>query len=112
MKKIDLDYPDCFANYWHPASREEQIYTKRKGEKGSVMVWGRFVTRRSFIRQSPDLNPIGNSKCILARGVHADRRQFIDVRELVAVFKDEWNRIPEDFLRNLSRCRIAFSCAL
>lgn len=42
-KKFNLDGPDGLKYYWHDLRREGQVFSKRVGGGGSIMVWGAFA---------------------------------------------------------------------
>lgn len=44
-KKFNLDGSDGFAFYWHDTRKEKQVFSKRQGREGSVMVWGAFCEK-------------------------------------------------------------------
>ena len=50
---------------------------------------------------SPDLNPIENIWGILARSVYANRRQFNNRDDLIAIIQKTWNEIEPEFLSRL-----------
>lgn len=52
--------------------------------------------------RSPDLNPIENVWGYLARRVYAHGRQFATVAELQQTIFEEWDAIPQDYLRTLT----------
>ena len=54
-----------------------------------------------FPPYSPDLNPIENLWAVMARG--CERRQCDTLEQLQDVVADEWDKIDEDFMRNLAQ---------
>lgn len=49
----------------------------------------------------PDLNPVENVWGYLAQRVYAHGRQFATVAELERTIYEEWNALPQDYLRKL-----------
>ena len=41
-KKFNLEKPDGSQCYWQDLRKEKQLFSKRLGRGGSVMVWGTF----------------------------------------------------------------------
>ena len=41
-KKIDLDAPDLFFNYWHNLLKDAETFSKRQQAGGSLTVWAAF----------------------------------------------------------------------
>ena len=41
-KKFNLDGPDGFSYYWHDLRKEQEIFSTRAQDGGSVMIWASF----------------------------------------------------------------------
>ena len=50
-KKIKLDDPDSFQQYWHDKNMTPEIYLTRHSGGGSIMVWGAFSYRWTIVLQ-------------------------------------------------------------
>ena len=50
---------------------------------------------------SPDLNIIENMWSELSRRVYSNGRQFSTIKELKSILIEEWESIPEEYIRNL-----------
>lgn len=75
-----------------PCHRSKQTMAHLREEEIEVFPWPAI---------SPDLNVIENVWGLLVRRVHEDCRQFDTIEELKNKIFEEWNKLDQNYLKNL-----------
>uniref|UniRef100_A0A182KHJ6 Tc1-like transposase DDE domain-containing protein n=1 Tax=Anopheles christyi TaxID=43041 RepID=A0A182KHJ6_9DIPT len=46
---VNLDDPDCCANYWHDLRKSHQLKLSRNFGGGSLMMWAAFSQKETYV---------------------------------------------------------------